>query len=441
MRLRGLVFERFVTFERAEVNLCDESGAPLDVVLFVGESGTGKTALLRGIAGLLTEAAGASEELHEDYIRKGAETARCRVVFDDNVGGARLVVKLEKELGGEAAGAARGTPDDAFERWRAAIESEAAPRAAFSIASLSDDDHDDDEDEPSLEDTLVTTQDGDPLFDWLNGVRGTPTWDVAVEALERVLWPHRVHHLTPDGDLVFAGPAGLASSNELGDGFESVLVMALELLRLSTHRPDEELAYVIDDIDAHLHPRWQSRVIGDLRRAFPRVQLIATTHSPLVAASVEPFQVFRLDPPKGGAGTAINRVSDRLQKGANGSWSVMDHAFGAPDLPGPRWAQVPALPIRRDVLRVVDADLTRGAVVYAFPEVVYSREVKDAFGELALPGAPGATGHLFFIDLEPGVAWGHPCEYVFRGGDGKLSRHRAIWPPPNLDRFVPIGRG
>ena len=59
MRLRGLVFERFVTFERAEVSLCDDSGAPLDVVLFVGESASGKSALLRGMSSLLAEAVGA----------------------------------------------------------------------------------------------------------------------------------------------------------------------------------------------------------------------------------------------------------------------------------------------------------------------------------------------------------------------------------------------
>src|SRR5262249_30108588 len=45
MRLRGVIFERFVSFDRAEVNLCDENGTPLDVVLFVGESATGKSAL------------------------------------------------------------------------------------------------------------------------------------------------------------------------------------------------------------------------------------------------------------------------------------------------------------------------------------------------------------------------------------------------------------
>lgn len=431
MRLRGLVFERFVTFERAEVNLCDESGAPLDVVLFVGESGAGKTALLRGIAGILTEAASGEEELRaRDDIRRESTDARCRVVFDDVVDGGRVVVTLEKELPRPKSGAGvRASPPEAFERWRRALEEEAAPRAAFSVEAPGDDDPAEEEEEG-----------GDPLFEWLASLQraGGRPWDDAVRAIDRVLWPSRFDHIHPEGDLVFSTPSGLSTSSELGDAFESVLVMALELLRLSTARPSEELVYVIDDIDAHLHPHWQSRLLGDLRRAFPRVQLVATTHSPFVVASVEPNQVFRLV--RAEAKTSIVRISDRIQRSGPVS-NVMDLAFGSPDLPGPRWLHNPALNIRRDLMRAIADDLTRGAVVYALPEPVHVKEVRDAFNELAIPSADGAVGYLFFIDLEPGAAWGHSCEYVFRTRDGKLTRQKAIWPPAGLDRFVPIGRG
>ncbi|OJY29734.1 MAG: hypothetical protein BGO98_48840 [Myxococcales bacterium 68-20] len=458
MRLRGLVFERFVTFERAEVNLCDERGVPLDVVLFVGESGAGKSSLLRGVAGLLSEAVGAGEELGEHDIRRTAESARCRVVIDDVVapsshgarppesrdGSGRVILTLEKELTkGSSTSASvplRALPAEAFDRWRRVIEQEPAPRAAFSIASgsdVADDGPEDDATDPRLDDGH------DPLIDWIAGIRrGGPAWDSAVRAIDRVLWPYAFNHMTTDGELVFSSAAGLASSSELGDAFESVLVMVLELLRLTTARPNEELLYVIDDIDAHLHPRWQSRLIGDLRRAFPHVQLVATTRSPFVVASVEPYQVFRLETlgEVSGAGPRVVRVSDRIQKGATVS-QVMDLAFGAPELPGPRWAHAPPPAVRHEVLAALDDDLTRGAVVYVLPEPVHVRDVRDAFGEAVLPGAEGGTGHLFFIDREPGIAWGHPCEYVFRARDGKLARQRAIWPPPNLERFVVVGRG
>jgi energy-coupling factor transporter ATP-binding protein EcfA2 len=493
MRLRGLVFERFGPFERAEVDLCDESGAPLDVVLFVGDAGAGKSALLRGVSGVLAEAAGAEAEIGEDDVRRTEENARCRVVFDDVVEGTRIVVTLEKELLASASPSAkakaqaqakprepslRASPPEAFERWKRAIEREAAPRAAFSIASTEIAENNDDSSMPASlavpsslnprssspvsradiikkEEEEESEEDRDPLLEWLFGLRGKAGWEAAVRALDRVLWPYRFDHMPVEGDVVFSTPSGLASSNELGDAFNSVLVMALELLRLSTDRPSEELVYVIDDIDAHLHPRWQSRIIGDLHRAFPRVQLVATTHSPFVVASVEPHQVFRLERGAGRGGseplarnekergeTASNliRVSDRVQRGAAVT-HVMDLAFGTPDLPGPRWVHLPPMPIRREVLRCVDDQLTRGAVVYVLPEMTHVKEIRNAFGEPVLPTADGQIGYVFFIDLEPGTAWGHACEYVFRMRDGKLARQRGIWPPAGLDRFIPIGRG
>lgn len=43
---------------------------------------------------------------------------------------------------------------------------------------------------------------------------------------------------------------------------------------------------MIDEIDLHLHPRCQARILEDLVRIFPNVQFIVTTHSPVVVASV-----------------------------------------------------------------------------------------------------------------------------------------------------------
>ena len=412
MRLRGLVFERLAAFERAEASFCDDGGAPLDAIVFVGDSGAGKTSLLRAIAAVLAEAAGAPTELSAGDIRRGASDARLRVVLDDDVDDAHVIVTLEKEVTA-ADGRLRGTPPDKFERWREALAASAQPRAAFSVARVDGADDDDAEDDDTWLETLPR--------------------NVIATALDRVLWPYRFEHMA-DGELFFETPAGIAASTELGEGFESMLVMTLELLRLTLNRDGAELVYVIDDIDAHLHPRWQSRIMGDFKRAFPRVQLVVSTHSPFVVASVEPTHVFRID------GAGLSRLSDRLPKGSPVS-SIMDAAFAAPDLPGPRWAHSPALSVRAEILAELEADLGRGSVVYVLPEPTHARDVRDAFGEPALPNAESVTGWLFFIDREPGTAWGHPCEYVFRHPDGTLARRRAIWPPQGLDRFVPIGRG
>jgi len=53
-------------------------------------------------------------------------------------------------------------------------------------------------------------------------------------------------------------------------------------------RPEEEPAIVlIDEIDAHLHPQWQRRLVALTREHFPNVQIIASSHSPLLAGAVQ----------------------------------------------------------------------------------------------------------------------------------------------------------
>ena len=52
---------------------------------------------------------------------------------------------------------------------------------------------------------------------------------------------------------------------------------------------------LIDEIDLHLHPKWQRRVVQDLKKTFPNIQFITTTHSPFIIQSLEPGEVIDLN--------------------------------------------------------------------------------------------------------------------------------------------------
>ena len=66
-------------------------------------------------------------------------------------------------------------------------------------------------------------------------------------------------------------------------------------LRLSEGDWHEQPAILlIDEIENHLHPTWQRRVIPAIRKHFPNVQIFATTHSPFVVAGLEAGQVHML---------------------------------------------------------------------------------------------------------------------------------------------------
>jgi predicted ATP-binding protein involved in virulence len=52
---------------------------------------------------------------------------------------------------------------------------------------------------------------------------------------------------------------------------------------------------LIDEIDIMLHPNWQRHVVSDLRKAFPNIQFIATTHSPFIVQSLDSSMLWNLE--------------------------------------------------------------------------------------------------------------------------------------------------
>jgi predicted ATP-binding protein involved in virulence len=56
---------------------------------------------------------------------------------------------------------------------------------------------------------------------------------------------------------------------------------------------------LIDELDVHLHPKWQRGLSADLKRIFPKIQFLTTTHSPQVIGGVEPQEIIRLLPDGG----------------------------------------------------------------------------------------------------------------------------------------------
>lgn len=88
---------------------------------------------------------------------------------------------------------------------------------------------------------------------------------------------------------------------QLSGGYRIVLAMAADLaLRMALanpHLPDplqSEAIVLIDEIELHLHPEWQQRILSDLRRTFPNAQFIVSTHSPQVLTTVEPKHIVHL---------------------------------------------------------------------------------------------------------------------------------------------------
>jgi hypothetical protein len=79
-------------------------------------------------------------------------------------------------------------------------------------------------------------------------------------------------------------------------GWIGVLMQRLYEVYEGEAKPIEQYALVlIDEIDAHMHPYWQLRLVPLLREIFPKVQFVATTHSPLVVCNIGDGVVFRCE--------------------------------------------------------------------------------------------------------------------------------------------------
>ena len=57
---------------------------------------------------------------------------------------------------------------------------------------------------------------------------------------------------------------------------------------------NSEAVVLIDEVELHLHPSWQQRILNDLRRTFPNAQFIVSTHSPQVLTTVEAKHIVEL---------------------------------------------------------------------------------------------------------------------------------------------------
>lgn len=91
------------------------------------------------------------------------------------------------------------------------------------------------------------------------------------------------------------GNVAIETASSMSDGYRSATLMFADIARrmaqLNPQLGSEALlapgVVLIDGIDLHLHPRWQSHILRDLKTTFPAIQFIVTTHAPIVISSVE----------------------------------------------------------------------------------------------------------------------------------------------------------
>ena len=328
-RFHSISFSGLRPFRQATLSLPPPTPTPLSSpqteeapgqwIILIGENGTGKSTFLRGLVFALADTSAANGALAKapaPYRREGESPARIEITASS--GAFTATISEDPSTGRETLTLGRKN----------------GGRRPFLVAygcqrgsALGG---------PALEPPYPPETDIVTLFDETRGLIHAEVWlnklwvgaskdldgpDAArfhtvVDVLKEVL---RLDTLDVQGDGVWVTrkPDEPASSEHppetrtrlagLSDGYLTTAGWIIDLMarwidrasRLKQELPRHfnrfmEGLVLVDEVDLHLHPRWQRRLLQDLRGAFPRLSFVVTTHHPLTLLTAREGEIFAL---------------------------------------------------------------------------------------------------------------------------------------------------
>lgn len=141
---------------------------------------------------------------------------------------------------------------------------------------------------------------------WLNTLK-KPAFDEVVASLKKLmlLKPRDRFTKAPKKRIrIKAFGGATVYLEDLSAGYQSVVALTTDIMSVLLNVWDDvrgaEGIVLIDEIDAHLHPRWKMEIVERLRQTFPRVQFLVTSHEPLALRGLNQQQVAVMRREKGG---------------------------------------------------------------------------------------------------------------------------------------------
>lgn len=335
MKLRKVKLTNFRCFLDEEIDFCDSAGNVRPFTLLIGDNGVGKTTILEGIVKgfvpvllFINKKAGdkanlidmdinvdktwTSTHLYISFNGKNFDwfnSRRFSVAVQDWVGTSAKSQKDIKEY------ISKELMTESGFRFVPLVLYYSTARIVLDVPMRARDARIENPAE-ALNNCLSISNNFRKFFEWfkteeedeLRMIRDDPTYhsrslEAVRIAVQRMLNGYSSLRIKPHPRrMVITNPDGKELRVEqLSGGYKAVLSLVSDIAsRLAQANPNAEnpldcsALILIDEIDLHLHPRWQRVIANSLKQTFPNCQFIATTHSPSVVQSLSADEVLNL---------------------------------------------------------------------------------------------------------------------------------------------------
>ncbi|TKH85952.1 ATP-binding protein [Bacillus cereus] len=120
-----------------------------------------------------------------------------------------------------------------------------------------------------------------------------------VEALEKHVKLRLREELIRSVEILLETPHGIISMDFMSSGYKACFCILFGIIRTIEERLNMSVEYfdgivLIDEIDLHLHPEWQTKIVNILKWLIPNSQIIITTHSPHVIQNAGQGEIIPL---------------------------------------------------------------------------------------------------------------------------------------------------
>ena len=308
MKILKLRLVNIKCFKEIEIPFESVDGDGRNWSVLVGDNGQGKTTILRSLALGLCDKEGASalrSELHGEFLRRGTNEGSIQICLKDNSEKYTIKTSIRLEDDEESISQEVFSGDCVnkkknnvkakdFERNKIFAVGYGARRSVEGLKYYK---------EYASVDSLYT------LFNYEFPLWNPEVGASRVERYSRIEWKKLQHVLKEilmlekddkisleKTGLYFETNRGKDIFHTLSDGYKSLTSVILDfaswnlIYRESFDLDDLSGIFILDEIEQHLHPRWQREIVKILSEQFPNIQFICSTHTPICALGLSDLE-------------------------------------------------------------------------------------------------------------------------------------------------------